>query len=89
MADPDEQKAEVPDPGFDGRLARLEELVGALEEGGLELEPSIEGYKEGVALLKSCREILAGYQAQVQELGAEAEATTPYAGDPDAPGRGE
>ena len=89
MADPDAAKTDAPDPGFDGRLARLEELVGSLEEGGLELEASIEGYKEGVALLKSCREILAGYQKQVQELGLEAEAATPYPGDPDAQRSGE
>jgi exodeoxyribonuclease VII small subunit len=33
---------------FDERLQRLEEIVGALEEGGLGLESSIERYREGV-----------------------------------------
>ena len=71
-------------PGFDARLARLEQIVAALEEGGLELEPAIEHYKEGVALLKSCRELLAGYRRQVEELNRQTEGElAPYEGDPD------
>ncbi|TDJ66556.1 MAG: exodeoxyribonuclease VII small subunit [Planctomycetota bacterium] len=70
---------------FDGRLKRLEEIVAALEEGGLELEPAIDRYKEGVALLKGCRDILGGYQKQVEELTKDAEESLrPFAGDPDA-----
>jgi len=69
---------------FDGRLKRLEEIVAALEEGGLELEPAIDRYKEGVALLKGCRDILGGYQKQVEELTKDAEESLrPFAGDPD------
>jgi exodeoxyribonuclease VII small subunit len=72
---------------FDGRIQRLEEIVAALEEGGLELEPAIDRYKEGVALLKGCRDILGGYQKQVEELTKDAEASLrPFAGDPDAEG---
>ncbi len=71
-------------PTFDGRLMRLEKIVTALEEGDLELEPAIERYKEGVALLKDCREILTGYRAQVEELTGEAQASSrPYDDDPD------
>ena len=79
-------------PGFDARLARLEQIVAALEQGGLELEPAIEHYKEGVGLLEGCRELLAGYRRQVEELSAETglESGTesgggiePYDGDPD------
>lgn len=83
MADKKPPVAE--EPSFDGRIQRLEEIVAALEEGGLELEPAIDRYKEGVALLKGCREILGGYQKQVEELTKEAEASLrPFAGDPDA-----
>jgi exodeoxyribonuclease VII small subunit len=72
------------EPGFDRRLARLEEIVGELEEAGLELEPAIERYREGVELLKQCRSVLAGYRRQVEELSQGAEAgARPYAGDPD------
>ena len=52
--------------GFDGRLERLEGIVSRLEEGGLELEPAIERYREGVALLKECRDVLGRYREQVE-----------------------
>ena len=81
-------QGEDAEPGFDARLARLEEIVSGLEGGGLALEPSIERYREGVELLKSCRELLGGYRKQVEELTRDADAgagLTPYAGDPDVP----
>lgn len=75
------------EPGFDARLARLEEIVTELEGGGLALEPSIERYREGVELLKGCRALLGGYRKQVEELTRDAEASLkPYAGDPDVAG---
>ena len=43
---------------------------------------TLSQYKEGVALLKGCREQLAGFRAQVEELTADG--TKPFAGDPDA-----
>lgn len=69
-------------PRFDQSLGRLEEIVAELEQGGLGLEDSLSQYKEGVALLKGCREQLAGFRAQVEELTADG--TRPFAGDPDA-----
>lgn len=70
---------------FDERLARLEEIVSELENGGIALEPAIERYQEGVELLKDCRTILAGYKKRVEELSNSAdESLQPYAGDPDA-----
>ena len=82
-----EPTAEPEEPTtFDGRLSRLEEIVSNLEEGDLELEDAIGRYKEGVALLKGCRELLGRYRAQVEELTGEAQASLrPYEGDPDAP----
>ena len=72
-------------PGFDTRLERLEAIVVQLEQGGLELEPAIERYKEGVALLKGCRDMLGKYRRQVEELSREAEASlAAFEGDPDA-----
>lgn len=74
---------------FDARLARLEGLVAELEGGGLGLEAAIERYREGVALLRGCRETLTSFQKQVQELGQDAAvAARPYAGDPDVAGPG-
>ena len=85
MSEAAESKQGADQPTFDARLKRLEEIVAALEQGGLELEPAIAQYKEGVHLLKSCRTVLAGYRDQVEELTREAAASlTPYDGDPDA-----
>ena len=71
--------------GFDARLARLEAIVSELESGGLALETSIDRYQEGVALLRDCRGILAGFHRRVEELSQSAEgALEPYAADPDA-----
>jgi len=71
-------------PGFDERLTRLEELVGELEQGGLELEPAIERYQEGIELLKTCHGTLEHYRKRVDELTADAEvALRPFEGDPD------
>lgn len=73
---------------FDARLARLEAIVGELEEGRLSLEPAIERYQEGILLLKQCHHTLEAYRRQVDELTREAEdAVRPFDGDPDfAPG---
>lgn len=72
------------EPDFDTRLARLEALVGELEEGGLGLEQAIERYREGVGLLAGARDQLAGYRKQVEELTQGAlDTLRPYAGDPD------
>jgi len=71
---------------FDQRLARLEEIVQQMEEGGLGLEDGLERYREGVGLLKGCRELLAGYRRQVEELTRDADASLePYEEDPDVP----
>ena len=70
---------------FDGRMARLEEIVGELESGRLELEPAIARYQEGIELLKQCHGVLHGFKAQVEELTRDAEsALRPFESDPDA-----
>lgn len=72
----------TPSPTFDQRLARLEALVHDLESGDLGLEPAIERYQEGVALLRECRALLDGYKRRVEEL-TEGGGLAPYAHDPD------
>jgi exodeoxyribonuclease VII small subunit len=70
---------------FDGRMGRLEAIVNELESGGLELEPAIARYQEGIELLKQCHGVLRGFKAQVEELTRDAEdALRPFEGDPDA-----
>jgi len=71
-------------PSFDERLSRLETLVGELEQGGLELEPAIERYQEGIELLKHCHGTLERYRKRVEELSSDAEETLrAFEGDPD------
>ncbi|MEM8711947.1 MAG: exodeoxyribonuclease VII small subunit [Planctomycetota bacterium] len=76
------KKAKAEPPKFDASLGRLEEIVAELEQGGLGLEESLAQYKEGVTLLKGCREQLAGFRAQVEELTADG--MRPHDRDPDA-----
>ena len=83
MTDPEEVGEER--EGFATRLGQLERVVAALEEGGLELEDALQHYREGVDLLKGCRDELDRYRRQVEELTGEAEASLrPFEGDPDA-----
>lgn len=80
----DKHEPAAQEPGFDARLARLEQIVAELEAGGLALEPSIARYQEGVTLLRDCRGILAGYKQRVEELSAQADGgLAPYGADPD------
>ena len=74
-------QAQAPTEAFDARLARLEALVVELEGGQLGLEAAIDRYREGVALLRGCRETLGEFQRQVEELAADG--TRPFPGDPD------
>lgn len=71
----------TPEPSFDQRLARLEEIVAELEQGQVGLEDAIVRYREGTELVRRCRASLDEFQRQVEEL---TESTnTPYAADPD------
>ena len=70
-------------PSFDENLAALEAIVVLLDQQALGLEPALEKYREGVALVKKCQGILTSFQKQVEELSAEDGSTRPYANDPD------
>ena len=71
------------EPSFDENLAALEEIVALLDQQTLGLEPALEKYREGVALVKKCQGILTSFQKQVEELSAEDATTRPYPNDPD------
>ncbi|MBY6205358.1 exodeoxyribonuclease VII small subunit [Halomonas denitrificans] len=57
-----------PPPSFEAQLAELESLVEALESGDLELAESLERFKHGVELSRSCRAMLDAAQQQVDAL---------------------
>ena len=71
------------EPSFDENLAALEAIVVQLDQQALGLEPALEKYREGVALVKKCQTILTSFQKQVEELSAEDGSTRPYPNDPD------
>jgi len=54
---------------FEQALAKLEEIVSAIEEGAVPLEQSIDKYAEGVDLVKQCRQILDRAEKKIQLLG--------------------
>ena len=53
---------------FEKALARLEEIVRALEGGNVPLEDLIKLYDEGTALVKSCTEKLNAAEEKVKIL---------------------
>lgn len=60
---------------FEGRMLRLQEIVRALEQGGLSLEESVAMYKEGLGLVRACRELLENAKLEIKmytEQGLEA-----------------
>jgi exodeoxyribonuclease VII small subunit len=70
MSDPAASAAatDVASLSFDDALAELQRTVGALEQGGLPLERSIELYERGVALHERCAGLLGQAELRVQRL---------------------
>lgn len=53
---------------FEAALARLEEIVHALESGGAPLEQSLSLFEEGVGLVKHCNGMLESAEQKVKIL---------------------
>ena len=49
-------------------MARLDEILKQLETGKLELEDSINRYKEGMDLIKYCKSKLTSYEADIAKV---------------------
>ncbi len=60
--------APVEEPGLEGRLRRLEQIVSALEADDLELERALALFEEGVAHVRAAEQILAEAELRVEEL---------------------
>ena len=56
------------DMTFEESLAKLSELVGQLENGGLDLDKNIDIYEQAVVLRDRCRKILEESERKVQKL---------------------
>ena len=71
---------------FEDSLARLEQIVTALEGGTLPLEDSLKVFEEGIALARHCARYLEDAQRRIEILAKdESGATTskPFAWEPD------
>lgn len=53
---------------FEESLARLDELVNALEKNEVPLEESIAMFQEGLELVKECENQLKSFEKKVEEL---------------------
>ena len=74
---------------FEQALARLEEIVAAIEEGQVPLEQSIDKYAEGIELVKQCRQILDRAEKKIQLLGKGESGRLEVAGELEEPDEGE
>jgi exodeoxyribonuclease VII small subunit len=55
-------------PTFEESMARLEEIVAALEKNEKPLDETITLFEEGLRLVKSCDEKLKGYEDEINSL---------------------
>jgi exodeoxyribonuclease VII small subunit len=55
-------------PSFEAALQRLEQIVGELEDGELDLETSLRHFEEGVRLTRRCSDELAAARQRVEVL---------------------
>jgi exodeoxyribonuclease VII small subunit len=56
------------EPGFEGTLAELEELVARMEAGDLPLDEALKSFERGVQLTRECQAALTAAQQRVQIL---------------------
>ena len=58
-------------PGFEDRLAELEKIVAALEDGELSLEQAVEHYQKGTKLHRDLRGHLDRMEKRIEQLTAD------------------
>ncbi len=58
----------MPEPSFEQCFMRLEQIVQALQQGGLTLEESLALFEEGMGLAKQCSELLTGAELKITQL---------------------
>lgn len=60
---------------FEDCLARLEQIVGALESGSLPLEESLKVFEEGIGLARHCARYLDDAERRIEILARDATGT--------------
>lgn len=61
------------EPKFEKDLEKLEEIVGALEEGELSLDEALKRFEEGIKLAKRCEKALSEAEKKIEILTRNAE----------------
>lgn len=67
------EKKEKQERTLEESFARLDELVEKLEDRDVPLEESFQIYKEGMDLLKSCRNKIDLVEKKMRQIGADGE----------------
>ena len=82
----DKKAAETPD--FEKSLARLEEIVRAMEGGELSLDRMIAHFEEGSTLVKACTRKLDEVERKIEQLVTQdgKDAVKPFAEPGEEPG---
>ena len=57
---------------FEQNMARLEQIVRAMERGDVALEESLKLFQEGTALIRSCGKLLDEAELQVRKIMTDA-----------------
>lgn len=60
---------------FEESMARLEQIVRAMERGDVALEESLKLFQEGTELVRSCGKLLDEAQLQVNKIAVAADGT--------------
>lgn len=53
---------------FEASMARLEQIVRAMERGDVALEESLKLFQEGTELVRSCQKLLDDAQLQIKKI---------------------
>lgn len=73
MAKPSAMHDDIKAMTFEQALKELEQIVGKLERGDVELEPSIALYERGEALKLHCEQLLRRIEAKVEKITLDAQ----------------
>lgn len=68
MSDMEKYREEVGQMSFEASMEELEKLVQELEQGGTDLDRSLEIYERAVVLRDHCRAILDDGQRRIQKI---------------------
>jgi exodeoxyribonuclease VII small subunit len=73
MANGPTSQGDIQSLSFEQALKELEQIVGKLERGDVELEPSIALYERGEALRAHCEQLLQRIEAKVEKITLDAQ----------------